>query len=526
MQMEQRLLANVRRTSSPAWLSVLPWFGLAVILSFLVRLPFFNVGMISDEGGYAYVAQRWFDGRGALYDDIWVSRPQGIFIAYAAIMETLGGSTAAFRIGAWLFVVAAIPAVYAFARVYAGRNAALLAMSIFAIISASPVIEGFTANAEVFMATPCAIVAWLLLRAHCRRWPPATLILIGLLCSLATLLKPAGVVMIPVALMFTILAGTGGWRDSAKRCGLILAGVVIGALPAIIHGWLLGWHDFFYASVTYRVEYQSSLTVSSRRHIASIWGLLKQISHLAIALGLFWVLRRRLDEARLTLLPVSGGSQLAESGLFARARHLTRRQPASVLLGLWVVGAIGGMGLGGDWWYHYLIQLAAPFSIWLAAQLLDVGQQLRGLARWLFVTAVCLVILYPFGVAARGDAVSITEGLYPTQGYEAQDDIAAYLRNNGTPGAPMLVAFNQAALYYLADRPAAYRYMYQQELKAIPEAEADLIAIVTGPDRPEYIVDTGEMPPFADGGAAFWRAVHEHYRLEAVVNGYRIYRAR
>ncbi|MCC6703236.1 MAG: hypothetical protein IT334_00080, partial [Thermomicrobiales bacterium] len=72
-----------------ALMALLPWFALAIALSFLVRLPFLNVGMISDEGGYAYVAQRWFDGRGVLYDDIWVSRPQGIFVAYVAIMETL-----------------------------------------------------------------------------------------------------------------------------------------------------------------------------------------------------------------------------------------------------------------------------------------------------------------------------------------------------------------------------------------------------------------------------------------------------
>ena len=28
-----------------------------------------------------------------------------------------------------------------------------------------------------------------------------------------------------------------------------------------------------------------------------------------------------------------------------------------------------------------------------------------------------------------------------------------------------------------------------------------------------------------DGGAAFWVAVHQHYHIEAVINGYKIYRA-
>jgi 4-amino-4-deoxy-L-arabinose transferase-like glycosyltransferase len=504
---------------------MLPWFGLAVVLSLLLRLPFLNVGMISDEGGYAYVAQRWLDGRGTLYDDIWVSRPQGIFVVYTAIMETIGGSVAAIRFGAWLFVVATMPAVYAFARAYAGRQAALIAMILFGVVSASPAIEGFTANAEVFMAMPCAVAAWLLLRARRRRWPAWNLVLIGVLCSVATLLKPAGIVMIPVALLFTWLAGPGGWRTAVKHASLIMAGVVIGVLPALIHGWIVGWDNFVFASVTYRIEFQSSATVTFRRHIASIWGLFKQVAHIAIGIGLLWILRQRLATQRPVLLAVSGGSQLADHGLIERARLMTRRQPATVLLGLWTVASIGGISMGGDWWYHYLIQMAAPFSIWLAPQLLDVGQRLRGFARWVFVIAVCGVMLYPFGVAARGDANDITAAIYPDQGYERQGDVGEYLRTNGTPGAPMLVAFDQAAIYYLADRPAAYRYMYEQELSAIPDAESDLVTIVSGPDRPEYVVDTGEPAPFPDGGAAFWVAVHHHYHIEAVINGYKIYRA-
>jgi 4-amino-4-deoxy-L-arabinose transferase-like glycosyltransferase len=505
---------------------MLPWFGLAVVFSLLLRLPFLNVGMISDEGGYAYVTQRWLAGQGTLYDDIWVSRPQGIFIAYGAIMETIGGSVAALRFGAWLFVAATLPAVYAFTRIYAGRQAALLAMFLFGVISASPAIEGFTANAEVFMALPCALVAWLLLLAHQRRWPAWTLLLIGVLCSFATLLKPAGIVMIPVALLFTWLAGNGGLRTALQRSAIIMAGVVIGVLPALVHGWIVGWDNFVFASVTYRIEFQSSMTVTFRRHLASIWGLFKQISHIAIGVGLLWVLRQRLGTQRPPVLAVSGGSHLAgDLGLIERARIMTRRQPAPVLLGLWIVASIGGIGMGGDWWYHYLIQMAAPFSIWLAPQLIDVGQQLRGFARYAFVIAVCAVMLYPFSVAARGDANSITAGIYPQQGYERQGDVGEYLRTNGTPGAPMLVAFDQAAIYYLADRPAAYRYMYEQELSAIPDAENDLVAIVSGPNRPEYVVDTGEPAPFPDGGAAFWVAVHQHYHIEAVINGYKIYRA-
>ena len=146
------------------------WLLAAVGLSLLLRVPFLRLPLISDEGGYAYVAQRWLDGRGELYGDLWVSRPQGIFVAYAAIGETLGGSAAALRLGAWLASALTLVFVWRYARDWAGPGMAALAAMIFAVVAAAPSLEGFTANAEVFMALPSAVAAWLLLRLGQDGW--------------------------------------------------------------------------------------------------------------------------------------------------------------------------------------------------------------------------------------------------------------------------------------------------------------------------------------------------------------------
>lgn len=505
---------------------MMPWLGLAVLLSFLLRLPFLQVGLISDEGGYAYVAQRWLDGRGTLYDDIWVSRPQGIFAAYAAIMETLGSSVADLRFGAWLFVVATMPFVFAFARAYAGRRAAIAGLLIFAVLSASPAIEGFTANAEVFMALPCAAIAWLLLRAQHRSWARHLLFLMGVLGSFATLLKPSGIVMIPVALLFIALVGNGGLRDALRRFGWLWLGVLAGVAPALIHGYMVGWDNFVFASVTYRIDYQSSITVSWHQHLHSIVGMTFRVLPLVIGCALTLILRRRLMMAEPRIAFIGGGSQLDhEIGLIGRMRRAARRNSVTVLLWAWLIACIAGISMGGDWWYHYLIQIAAPFSIWLAPMILDVGDRLRGIARWGYVAAICAVMLYPFSVATAGNTYDITADLYPNQMYESQAQVAAYIREHATPDTPILVAFDQAALYYLSDHPAAYRYMYEQEMKAIPNAEQQLIALVSSDNRPEYVIDTSENAPFADGGEAFWDAVQQNYQIEVVINGFKVYRS-
>src|SRR4051812_43982020 len=102
------------------------WLFLAMALSLLLRLPFLNVPLISDEGGYAYAAQRWLDGRGDLYRDLVFDRPQGIFLVYGLIQHTLGMDVVAIRLGAWLATAATMVLIWAFARRATGDRAASL----------------------------------------------------------------------------------------------------------------------------------------------------------------------------------------------------------------------------------------------------------------------------------------------------------------------------------------------------------------------------------------------------------------
>ena len=222
---------------------------------------------------------------------------------------------------------------------------------------------------------------------------------------------------------------------------------------------------------------------------------------------------------------VSGGSHTHRAGTLAAARAQARRRPAVALLWLWSGGCLAGIAMGGDWWNHYLIQAAAPFAIGLGLLAVDVDARLNGVRRGLFAAAIALLVLAPYCIAA-GDPEAISEWLYPNQDLGPQDEVAAYLRTHGDPDAPIVIAFDKAAMYYLADRPAAYRYLYDQELRAIPGAEDALIALVSGDGRPEYVIDTLQPSPFPNGAARFWAAVDAHYVVETVVEGWVVYRAR
>ena len=503
------------------------WLTGVTLLGFLFHWPFFNLPMISDEGGYAYVAQRWLDGRGTLYDDLWVSRPQGIFLAYAAIFHTLGTSVLALRIGAWLVSLATMLLLWRYGRVWGGRRVAMLATLLFTVLSASPAVEGFTANAEVFMALPAAGCALLLLRTCRRGWPAFELLLVGVLIGIATLLKPSGIVMLPVAVAFVWLAVEATPRLVFRRASWITFGFVLALAPAFVHGYLVGWDGFVFAAITYRITHQSSATNSLGHHLSAFWVLTARIWPVVLAVVLpllvrWWTQRDALERGWVP------GVSTARVGIVAWSGFRLRLRPGdegTLLLRLWLLGCLVGIAMGGDWWFHYLIQITAPLSLWFAASLFDVRAVLSRNGRVLMGVAVALLLLFPYSVVAKGGNGAISKAIYGHPGYPDQAPVAEYLKEHTPPGTPIFIAFDQAALYYLADRPAIYRYLYDQELRSLPESQADLIAIIESPNRPMYIVGTRQVAPFPDRGWTFWAAVRRHYHLETVVHGVPIFRA-
>jgi hypothetical protein len=50
------------------------------------------------------------------------------------------------------------------------------------------------------------------------------------------------------------------------------------------------------------------------------------------------------------------------------------------------------------------------------------------------------------------------------------------------------------------------------------------IAIISGPNRPEYIVSTRQPGPFADDSRAFWQVVGQYYERVVTIDDVPIYR--
>jgi hypothetical protein len=430
-----------------------------------VRAPFFSVPLITDEGGYAYVAH-WL-GRGlALYRDLWFDRPQAIFLIYRAQMHVLGESTEAIRLGAAVYNAVTTLAVFGLGSALAGRRAGVVAGAAFALWTASPPLEGFTANGELYMGLP--VVAAVLAAVH-RRWLVA-----GLLGGLACAIKPTATLSVGPALL-TLLV----WRPRSLRAAVTCVGGGVGALaPFVAHGVLTDPALYWYSVAGFRVSAHSAFSVGE-----ALLADMLQTAPTALAAG-----------APLWLLAAAG----IHGGWGTRVGAV-----ATALLG----GALLGAAAGGYWYWHYYVGLVpgAALAAGVGAARWGTPTRVRW-TRWTrgAVLAVTGGVALFFNARVVGATPAETSlRLYERPAYVAAREIAAYVRDRTSERDMVYAAFAQADLYHLSGRRSAARHLYWTEINRVPGALDDLLsALADEARRPAYVI--------GKDGTVAWRWLSEN----------------
>jgi hypothetical protein len=450
--------------------------GLLVLctLSVAVRAPFLAVPMISDEGGYAYVARFW-SPQYQLYRDIPFDRPQGIFLIYQVILRLIGEDIVAIRMGAALYNAVTAVAIFLLTRDALSIRAAWLATTTFALFSASPGIQGFYANGELFAVLPLVIAAHLTWR---RRWALA-----GLVSGIAVVIKPIGVSGLLLTLGWMVLLGSG--RGSFARATLAFA---VAPLASLAHGCSVGC-DHFWTSFT-----RMMFTVS----IVATDGSLQ--------------LSQFVDGVRRTTPALLVPGTLAVLGAL-------RVSPAVRGFGLlWVGVSLIGMSIGASWFPHYFVQLVPPLSF-LAGGAVLVSWRLL-LAP---VVLAAVVFLRVEGLLWTKSPAEVSWTLFRRPSELWARDVAAYVAASTTPDDPIYVAFAEAQVYYLAGRRAAIPQLYWYEIDLSPEIFAQVIEAIRN-RMPTVIVWVNGPPPRRMTTAKFRALLEPGYREERRFDFIRVYR--
>jgi len=456
----------------------------AALLAVLLRVPFMFTGLSTDEGGYAYVAQQW--SRGArLYDVAWLDRPQGLLLAYRALLW-LDDAGWTIRIGMVLAGAIITLALGAIGWQLVDRRVGVAAAWLYAVVGVAPHLEGMTLNGELLASVPSTVSIALAgcwwRRSRSLWW----LVAAGLLAGAALTVKQSGVDGIVVGFVIVVLVRR--WRAAA----VFAAGAAVPLFASALHGIAVGWSAYW----TALVGYQLSAMGGEGSNAGTRWtDLAQHAGYIAWDLALILVVSlfgwRRLD---------SGGRRI---------------------VGAWLLAGFVGVNLGGSYWPHYFVQ-PLPALVLLAAVavvgLSAVRLRLALGAAVVLPTLVWLAALVPMSPGRRADTI-------PYDALAARDDkIAAAIRAGTTPADRIYVLESEAYLYFAAHRESPYPYLWGKPIDKIPDALPRLRAMLTSPQRPVLVVlDTPPAAVDPSGGIAADLAAN--YHLDEVVQGVPILRA-
>ena len=484
----------MRRGPLPFW----PAIAGCVVIAIALRLPFMQTPLSVDEGGFAAIARAWSRG-GHLYREIWVDRPQGLLLEYRAALALFGDGGIAVRALAVVAACGITIAIGLAVRALLSARAGIIAAALFATLSVAPTLEGFAANGELLTALPSTIaialaVSWAMTQARV-----ALLLGAGLSAGFAFLVKQSGYdagIAIALWLALGSLRGTLG-RSHARRglIALITGGLVMLAL-SLLHGALTGWHDFWFALADYRLSVESVYTAPISQRAQLLWSSFGSAAPATAPLLVF---------AALGIRPAWRNGQ---------AR----------LLPLWLALSFSGFLLGGLFHPHYYIGLIAPLSALSAFGIVEFVRRFSpralavGLAALLIAPIVVALPSYTAdGLRSRSLASSNDSRIVTNAA------VARYIDTHSSPTERIYAMFANASLYFAADRPAAFRYLWFLGVKHIPGATGQLNDTLAGRRAPLLIAQyqkPGDIDP--SGGIATTLA--RRYRQVAVVDGIPILR--
>ena len=346
--MSRRLNAS---TPLPWWLA----FGIITTIYVLLRLNAVGVPLDRDEGVFGYAGQQILQG-GQVYRYVVDHKPPGVFYIYALALNFFPPTAEGVHWFLHIYNFLTLLALwFLMQRRFSYGWAPFWGAFCYAVFSASPAIQGFTASAEMLMLL--LIVISLLLAVEAAKRPRAYLICAsGAAGAVACCIKPTALTSIAFAGVYLVAATRradslgGGWLpgESARRLfwwcagGAIVAGAVAGYFKAV--GL---FPEFVYWSFTHNVDYAGQVPLSQTisRWTQAVGYIVRgdfAVASLGVAAG-FWNLRHRKEESLFVL----GFLLFSLAGTlpgFSYPHYFAQLAPAIALASGWALAMISESG--------------------------------------------------------------------------------------------------------------------------------------------------------------------------------------
>ncbi len=465
----------------------------AAAVSVLMRLRMLWSPVSVDEGGYLAIARGWAHGQ-VLYRDVFVDRPQGLLVLFRVWDWVSGGSTGSIRIMAMLFGVLLVVSTGVVVREVAGHVAARFAVMICAVVSAAPVLEGYAANTELLSGAMSAAGLAVGVLALSKRRPLAWFFASGLLAGVALSLKQSGfdgMLALLVSLTLGVLFCATQRATAVKAVAALVAGLtaVVGAL--MLHGALTGWSSWWAAVAGYRLKTQSAFAGADWHNLATTAPVA------AVVLG---------TTAFLAVLGIGTVTQ------DLRRRAAASLTPGPLVLVAWVMSATMAFFIGGGFWRHYWLLLAAPLSA-----LAGVGLAQLPRLRYLMLAATVLPCLVISAWVYAGDPARISLRADGDRRATIDVLVAKWFDVHRRPGQNMYVLCASAGAYADAHQDPGYPYLWFVEVQHGLNAQNKLVGYLGDPVRGPQFIAEYQRPSNCDSSGRVARILRRSYRRVAVV---------
>ena len=482
----------VPRTSQKDRVAARPtmaWIATAVVVSVLLRLRMLTTPLNADEGGYLAIARAWAHGR-SLYGDVWVDRPQGLLAVFRLWDWMSMGRTWSVHLLAVLFGALLVVSTAVVAWKLYGQRAARATALICAVVSSAPIVEGYIANGELLSeavaATGLAVALVGFDRRHDRRWMFAA----GLLAGAAISLKQSGfdaMVAMLVWLAVTAVADRSLRGRAVRAAAWLVAGFLVVITVLLADAAVTGWVNWWFAVGGYR-----STTLSLFNHPS--WYTLGRTARYGVAV---------LGPALV----------VGVAGVFRRRTGGSLRWPRRDLLVLtWLGAASFAFLLGGGYWRHYWLLLAAPIST-LAGAAIGAVRRLRVAAVGLVVAPALITSIWVFA----GNPRSITARAASDHRAVVDQHVADWFDAHRHPGDTLYVMCSGPAVYADIDEDPPVAYLWLPEAVIGPHAEQRLVDyFATTP--PTYVAEFSS-PDFCDPSGWARSILGQRYRDDGSVDG-------
>lgn len=508
--------------------------------------PYLHVELVDRDEAYyrsfAIIAARG----GQLYADFWDGHFPALYHLYALVLNHVGDMTTLRLIAIGTIWIGAI-LFYLLLRRATGREAALLGMTSFALIVTSVGLEGRGVNTEHFIQT-CVLGAVLVsFRNSSRR-----LFVAGALIGVATLFKQQAIlyVAVPAVMSWRDLhrgipntepLGEGGSitvrvapstrpaRPFAAHLAVLVAGAATPILLALLWAAREGVLGSMLECTVVGMFYErlSGIGLLERADAAST--LFMGIFHASptIVLGILLGLTLLWNNRRIS--PTTPAH--VRSTVDGEDAPYTAEVEYDVLPDLaWFGAGCLGIALAGRPFLHYAILLVPP-AIRMTLVASDWTRARRPVTRPIGMALLAFVAIDAGLCALYSIELQV---LNRSLGTEMRDEtaVAQYLESQVPSEGSIFVWGPQPAIYLLADRAPATRFVVQGTLLTETPIAAALVHEMTESLRrqpPSYFIVAPAPPRFAlarPGLESVQALLESEFELDRTIRGYDLFRPR